>query len=64
MVLFIPGMGKVAMDLAIRELESEELELVVGGDSQHGSSMCTTLDRIFRIGPVKVLVIEESCDSL
>jgi hypothetical protein len=52
------------MNLPIRDLNNEESELVVGGDVQHGSSMCTTMDRIFRIGPVKVFVIEDPCDSL
>jgi hypothetical protein len=52
------------MDPVFRDLSTDELELVVGGDAQFGSSMCTTPDRIFRIGSMKVFVIKEPCDTL
>jgi hypothetical protein len=57
-------MGNVAMGSTMRDLTVDEVELVVGGDSQIGISRCTAPYLIFRVGPVKGLVITEPCDSL
>jgi len=57
------------MDLAIRDLIADELELVAGGDAPNGAGttddeMCTTPAMIFKVGGTKILVVTHSCDSL
>jgi len=57
------------MDLAIRDLITDELELVADGDAPNGAGttddeMCTTPAMIFKVGGTKILVVTHSCDSL
>jgi hypothetical protein len=43
-VYSIGGLGNAAMDLAIRDLNADELELVAGGDAPRGAGCATEED--------------------